>query len=226
MGNTQNHMHFVAVTPLSGVKRLDLTAHIQVCRLQEFLEHYIQFPVCFNGAPLKIKLAVSHGISVSLAIYPYCNILWFSLRHTDGRKYSAGTSNWLRQPVSKFLPIHISCSSVQTIRFYTNCLIRETHKKGYKTDCSNYRGKPLSTSYIILSNIILSMLSTYIYIYIYIYMKLLGIISVGFDITEQLLIIFLISLENEKKNGRQYISYSWNSRKPIILLGGKYCTMF
>jgi hypothetical protein len=37
------------------------------------------------------------------------------------------------------------------------------HKKGYKTDCSNYRGLSLlSTSYRILSNVLLSRLSPYV----------------------------------------------------------------
>jgi hypothetical protein len=44
-------------------------------------------------------------------------------------------------------------------------IILPVHKKGEKTDCSNYRGiSLLSTSYKIVSNILLSNLSTYMYI--------------------------------------------------------------
>jgi hypothetical protein len=62
-------------------------------------------------------------------------------------------------------------------------------------------------------------------------MKLFGIISVGFDVTDQLLIRFSAFVRNWRKNGstmRQYISYSykWTSRRPIIQLGGKYCAIF
>jgi hypothetical protein len=54
-------------------------------------------------------------------------------------------------------------------------IIESVHKKGDKTDCSNYRGiLLLSTSYKMLSNILLSRSGPYI-------VKLLGIISVGFD---------------------------------------------
>jgi hypothetical protein len=65
-------------------------------------------------------------------------------------------------------------------------------------------------------------------------MKLLGIISVGFNVTDQLNRlttdkIFCIRQILEKKNGstmRRYISYLQTSKKPKIQLGGKYCTIF
>jgi hypothetical protein len=60
-------------------------------------------------------------------------------------------------------------------------------------------------------------------------MKLLRIISVGFDVTDQLLIRFSALVRYWKKNGstlKQYISYSETSRKPVILSGGKYCKIF
>ena len=63
-------------------------------------------------------------------------------------------------------------------------IIVSAYKKGDKTHCSNYRGTSvLSTTYKILSNILLSRLTPYARI-------LLGIISVDFDATGQLLIIY------------------------------------
>jgi hypothetical protein len=50
-------------------------------------------------------------------------------------------------------------------------------------------------------------------------MKLLGIISVGFDVTDQLLIRFSALVRYWRKNGstmRQYISYAYTSKKPMI----------
>jgi hypothetical protein len=62
-------------------------------------------------------------------------------------------------------------------------------------------------------------------------MKLLGIISVGFGITDQLLIRYFAFIRYWKKyesTMRQCISYSYTSRKPMIWLGEKYeyCTVF
>jgi hypothetical protein len=69
-------------------------------------------------------------------------------------------------------------------------------KKGDKTDCNDYRGLSLlSTSYNILSNILLSRLVPYI----------------GESIGAQLLIRFSTFVRYCRKNGstiRQYISYS------------------
>jgi hypothetical protein len=63
-------------------------------------------------------------------------------------------------------------------------IIVPVHKKGDKTDCNNYCGiSLLSTSYIILSNILLSRLSLY-------REKIIGTISVSFEITDQLWIKF------------------------------------
>jgi hypothetical protein len=53
------------------------------------------------------------------------------------------------------------------------------HKKGAKTDCSNYQGiSLLSTSYKILSDILLSRLTSYAN-------EIIGITNVDFDKMEQ-----------------------------------------
>jgi hypothetical protein len=60
-------------------------------------------------------------------------------------------------------------------------------------------------------------------------MKLFGITHVGFDVTDQLLIRFSAFVRYWRRDGstmRQYISYSKASRKPLIQLGRKYCTIF
>jgi hypothetical protein len=68
-------------------------------------------------------------------------------------------------------------------------------KKSVKTDCNNYRGMSLlSTTYKILSNILFSTLSGK-------QMKLLEIMSVGFDVTDQLLIRFSVFVRYWRKNG-------------------------
>jgi hypothetical protein len=65
---------------------------------------------------------------------------------------------------------------------------------GDETDCRNYRGiSLLSTSYKIVSNILLSRLSPYID----------EITCVGFDVTNQLLIRFFYSSDAEEKMGAQ-----------------------
>jgi hypothetical protein len=55
-------------------------------------------------------------------------------------------------------------------------------------------------------------------------MKLLGIISAGFNITDQLQISFFALSDTGEK--LEYISHSQTSGKLMIQLGWKYCTVF
>jgi hypothetical protein len=72
------------------------------------------------------------------------------------------------------------------------------YKKSDETDCSNYRGISLvSTSYNIFFPISFSQG------YVYIQMKLLRIINVVFNITDQLLTRFLHLSDAEEKMGIQ-----------------------
>jgi len=74
-------------------------------------------------------------------------------------------------------------------------IIVSIHKKGYKTDCNNYRGiSLLPTTYKMLSNILLSRL-------IHMRRKLSGIINVAFDATGLLLIIYSAFAKHLRKNG-------------------------
>jgi hypothetical protein len=81
-----------------------------------------------------------------------------------------------------------------------NCLRKESiilpiYKKGDKTNCINYRGiSLLSTAYKILSNILLSKLTA-------LRDEILGIVSVAFDATCQLLIIYFAFFKYLRKNG-------------------------
>jgi hypothetical protein len=110
-------------------------------------------------------------------------------------------------------------------RQWKQSIVVPIHKKGDKTDCSNYRGiSLLSTSYKILSNILLARLTPYAD-----EMKLLGITNVDFGVIDVRLVKFSISGGYWRKNGSimaQYISYLWISRKPMIQLGGKCYTVF
>jgi len=69
------------------------------------------------------------------------------------------------------------------------------YKKGNKTDCNNYRGISLLLStYKILSSILLSRLTSYAE-------EIMGTISVDFNTTGQLLIIYFAFLKYLRKIG-------------------------
>ena len=99
-------------------------------------------------------------------------------------------------------------------------IIVPIYKKSDKIDCTNYGGiLLLSTTYKILSNILLSRL-------LHIQRKLLGIINVDFDATGQLLIIypaFIIYLRKNENTIIRYTSYIQTARKPMFQLGGSTC---
>jgi hypothetical protein len=79
-------------------------------------------------------------------------------------------------------------------------IITPVHKKGDKTDCSNYRGiSLLSTAYKILSNILFSRLSPYID-------KIIG------DVTDKLLLRLLLLL------ALQLLTQHTNNKELLLLL--------
>jgi len=84
-------------------------------------------------------------------------------------------------------------------------IIVPIHKKGYKTDCNNYRGiSLLPTTYKILSNIMLSRLIPYA-------KEIIGVINVAFEATGRLLIIYSAFAKYLRKNGstmKKFISSS------------------
>jgi hypothetical protein len=112
----------------------------------------------------------------------------------------------LRSKIQKLITRNSMWNKEKLPDQWKESIIVPVHTKGDKTECNNYRGlSMLSTSYKILSNILLSWLSSYIYI------KLLVSISVGFYVTDQLLIrpfAFVRYLRNNVSTMRQYISYS------------------
>jgi hypothetical protein len=85
-------------------------------------------------------------------------------------------------------------------------IIVPVHKQGYKTDCNNYCGiSLLSTSYKILSNILLSRLSPYID-------EIIGDRQCGFrrnrSAIDQIFCICQILEKKKRSTIRKYISYS------------------
>jgi len=81
-------------------------------------------------------------------------------------------------------------------------IIVPVYKKGAKTDCSNYRGISfLSSTYKILSTILLTGLTLYTE-------EIIGIVSVYFDSTGQLLTIYSAFIKYLRKNGNKLSSVS------------------
>ena len=103
-----------------------------------------------------------------------------------------------------------SHSKKNWVRYDNKCIfvfmsiIVPIYKKSDKTDCSNYRGiSPLSSTYKILSNILLSRLTQYAE-------DIIGVINVDCDATGQLMIINSAFVKYLIKNGnamKQCISY-------------------
>jgi hypothetical protein len=71
-------------------------------------------------------------------------------------------------------------------------IVLPIHEEGNETDCSNYPGILLSTSYKILSNILLSRLTPYTD-------EMIGVTSVDFNVIDQRLIWFSISVRYWRK---------------------------
>jgi hypothetical protein len=120
---------------------------------------------------------------------------------------------------------HINCTwnNEELSKKWKESIILLLHKKSDKTDFNNYRGVSLlSTTYKILSNILLSKLTPYA-------RKLVGIINVDFDATGQLLFghsAFVKYLRKIGNTTKQCISTLQTSRKLMIQLGGRTCIIF
>jgi hypothetical protein len=91
----------------------------------------------------------------------------------------------LRSEIHKF--IKLIWKKEELPHQWKESIVVSIHKKGDKTDCSNYRGiSLLSTSYKFLSKILLARLNPYAD-------EIMGITSVDFGVTDQRLIRFSIS---------------------------------
>ena len=87
------------------------------------------------------------------------------------------------------------CKKKKLPEEWKESIIVPIHKKGDKTDCNNYRGISfLSTTYKILSNILLSRLIPYA-------KKMIGTINVAFDAAGRPLITYSAFAKYLRKNG-------------------------
>jgi hypothetical protein len=96
------------------------------------------------------------------------------------------------------------------------------HKKGDKTDCSNYRGVPLLPLYKILSSILLTRLTLY-------GDGIIGYHQYGFQhnksMTDQIFYIWQILEKKWEYNGTVHQLFI-DFKKACNWLGGKYYTVF
>jgi len=100
---------------------------------------------------------------------------------------------------------------------WKDSIILLIYMKGDTTDCSNYRGISLLVNYV--QNYIPH---PFVKRYLHMQGKFMGNISMDFDTTTQLLIIYFAFIKYFRKNGntmKQCINYLKTSRKPTIQLG-------
>jgi hypothetical protein len=152
--------------------------------------HRVTEPLVPNISPFEIEIAIA-------------KLKTYKSRSSDGipaELIQAG-GEILRSKIHKL--IYSILDKEEFPDQWNESIIIPVHKKGGKIDCSNISGISLLFSYKMLSHTLPSRLSPYPN-------GIFGIISVGFDVTDQLLIRSFTFVKYWRKNEsiiRQYISY-------------------